>query len=109
MQYVSVPRTLKGQKRHRVECMNLHCGWRADRLATGTVKPCPKCGGPVLPKMVEPGDRGPATGDVTVHFGIPPEDYAELRRMGGGSAGEAAAQIVRGVLAHRLAERLAGR
>lgn len=58
--------------------------------------------------MVAPGDRGPAVrGRRGVNIYVSDEDEVELRAMGGGSAGEAATQIVRGVLAHRRAERLA--
>lgn len=102
-------RDLRKAKRYRVECQNMWCQWKCDRLApTGPCKPCPKCGGPVLPYMRKPGDRPPTRRDaVQVSFKLAPEFADELRKLGHGSVGEAAAQIVRGVLSMRRLQRLA--
>lgn len=94
-------RKLQNASRQRVECMNLWCGWKTDRLATANIKPCPKCGGPVLPRMRKPSDPKRVPDQMQGNFAASKQDMAELRELGGGSVSEAATQIIRGVLAQR--------
>lgn len=82
----------------------MYCGWRADRYASGSYKPCPKCNGPVLPTP-ECRVRAPK-GHRQALVSISPEDAAELRMIGNGPLAELIAQVVRGVMAQRRAKRL---
>lgn len=58
-------------------------------------------------REVRPGRRRPRGNTQPIMVRLSPEDIAELEAMGaGGSAGVAAEQVVRAVLAKRRAERL---
>ncbi len=85
------------------------CGWGGTRYP-GSIKPCPDCGGTVVVRKVRQGQRLPRGDTKPLRVRLSPEEIAELETMGaGGRADVAAEQVIRAHLAHRLAERLAGR
>lgn len=71
------------------------------------IKPCPKCGGPV---SIRPAQRvlGRRRGDVQpVLVYLTSQERAELAEMSGEGVGDAARQVILGVLDVRRMRRLA--
>jgi hypothetical protein len=92
--------------RVRLDC--LRCGWHGQRRAAKEPKPCSRCGGPLVVRMLDTRMLAAPTGNgrqVSVYLDA--ADHAMLVELGGGSAAEGLRQIVAGHLAQRRLERLA--
>jgi len=98
---------LRARRRTMYDCQA--CGWGASRYP-GSVKPCPDCGGPVVARSVEVGQRIPRGKTKPLRVRLTEAEIAELADMAkGGSPTIAAEQVVRAVLARRRAKRLAAK
>jgi hypothetical protein len=91
--------------RVRLDC--LRCGWHGQRRAAKEPKPCSRCGGPLVVRMIDPSRICASGNGARVHVYVDADDHAMLVDLGGGSAAEGLRQIVAGYLAQRRLERLA--